>query len=173
MYKKTNITIDSIITGGNQEFGLRAGTENVPYIIGFAESINITEKLKATEYSRLNELQKFMESLLASKMTIPFLVNGLNSERIPNIVNISISNLSSEEIVIRLAAKGVLASVKSACKSGEDGDSHVIRALRDTNTQSIRFSMGRSTTRKDIEYTVKTLVLITQKMQETFLVYGK
>ena len=174
LYKKTNIKIDSIITGGSQEFGLRSGTENIPYIVGFSEAILLlTVSMQELEFERLQVLQNFFQELLVKKMTINFVINGMHSERIPNIINISIPDLSSEEIVLRLDAVGVKTSVKSACKSGEEGDSHVIRALRDTNTQSIRFSFGRDTTKKDVEYVVQQLVFISDKMQQVFTTYVK
>jgi cysteine desulfurase len=171
LYKKANIEIDAIITGGSQEFGLRAGTENVPYIVGFAEAVKVTQKIKEKESERLAKLSLFMEKLLKEKMSLDFVINGDGSERAPHIINISIPELSSEEIVLRLDAVGIKVSVKSACKSGEYGDSHVIRALRSDNTQSIRFSFGRATTKKDIEYVVEQLVKITDSMQKTFEEY--
>lgn len=173
LYKKSNIDINPIITGGSQEFGIRAGTENVPYIVGFAKAVEIAGLLRKSECDRLNKLQIYTEKILKEKMTIDFEINALGGERVPHIINISIPNLSSEEIVLRLDAVGIKASVKSACKSGEYGDSHVIKALRNKNTQSIRFSFGRNTTKKDIDYAVYKLVDITNKMKKTGDMYIK
>lgn len=168
LYKKTSAPLKPIITGGSQEFGLRAGTENIPYIIGLEKALEKTLLIQDSECEGLSKLRDYMEDLLREKLNVPFVVNGGGANRIPNIVNISIPDLSSEEIILRLDAIGVKASVKSACKSDEEGDSHVIRALRNENTQSIRFSMGRSTRKRDINYLVDELVRITNNMQETY-----
>lgn len=171
LYKKANITIAPMITGGNQEFGLCAGTENIPAIIGFAKAFGKTRDLLDTELLRLHNLQTyFIEHL---QKNIPDItVNTYPEYAIPNIVNISIPDISSEEIVLRLDVVGIQASVKSACKNLEEGDSHVIRALRSDNTQSIRFSMGRYTRKKDIDYTVRELSRIVAGMRDTFQNYG-
>ncbi len=173
LYKKTGIDIDSIITGGSQEFGLRAGTENIPFIVGFAESIKKTIILRDSEYKRLFALQNYFEKKLFKEMKLDYMINGQGTERIPNIINISIPEISSEEIVLRLDAAGIKVSVKSACKSSEFGDSHVITSLRKYNTQSIRFSMGRDTQKSDIDYIVHQLATITNTMKNIFNLYIK
>ena len=172
LYKKANINIEPMITGGFQEFGLRAGTENIPYIIGLSKALSIASMRRASEFNRLKELQSYMENLLVKKIGALLIINGQGGERIPNIVNISIPGLSAEELVLRLDAKGIKVSMKSACKSGEDGDSHVITALRNYNTQSVRFSFGRGTKKKDIDYVVDTLVMIVRDMQAVRDMYG-
>ncbi len=173
LYKKTGIDLDPIISGGNQESGLCSGTENIPYIVGMSESLKLANSLMITESKRLREIQKYFEKKLKEKLEIDFIINGELSSRIPNITNISIQNLSSEEIVLRLDAVGVKASVKSACKSDQEGDSHVILALRNKETQSIRFSTGRLTLIKDIDFVIENLVIIINNMRNTYNKYLK
>ncbi len=167
LYKKLEIKIDPIITGGEQEFGFRAGTENIPYIVGLSKALSVTRSNRKIELSRLKKLQEYMETLLVKNISNNFIINGNNSDRIPNIVNLSIDGLPNEEIVLRLDAKRIKVSVKSACNSGDHNDSHVIKSLRDLNTQSIRFSFGRNTTRNDIDYVVKTMSNIINDMNKT------
>ncbi len=171
LFKKADIKIDSIITGGSQEFGLRAGTENIPYIVGLSKALSVVSEEKESEMLRLRKLQMYMEDLLKKEISHLFIINGEKSNRVPNILSISIPKLSSEEIVLRLDTVGIKVSVKSACKSGEYGDSHVIKALRKKDTQSIRFSFGNTTTKKDIRYVVEKLVKIINSMNRTYKKY--
>ena len=167
LFIKTGVNINPILFGGNQEKGLRSGTENVPYIVGMAGSLILARKLQASESLRLRKLQKYTQECLR-KLFPKLIINAEAADIIPNIVNISFPKLSHEEIVIRLDAKGIMSSVKSACKAGEDGDSHVIKAIRKgDNTGSIRFSFGRLTTKKDIDYLLRVLKDIVEAMNKT------
>lgn len=172
LFVKTGLTLDPILFGGNQERGLRSGTENVPYIVGMARSLSLARKMQYSESLRLEKLQSFFLEQL--RKNFDCIINAEHAIKIPNIVNISFQNISHEEIVIRLDAKGIMASVKSACKAGDDGDSHVIMALAEGKrrpTGSIRFSMGRETTRKDLEKVVNELKDIVEGMNDTYKKY--
>jgi cysteine desulfurase len=169
LYVKTGTDIEPVMFGGSQEFSYRPGTENLQLIVGMEESLERALKLQESESIRLGELRhEFISNL---KNAIPDItINGNEDQTLPNIVNISVPDISSEEIVLRLDAAGIMASVKSACKAGEDGDSHVILAIRGTNlgnTGSIRFSMGRSTSMSDLNITVDALSRIVANMRET------
>lgn len=172
LFVKAGSIIDPIIYGGNQERGLRSGTENVPYIVGMAQSLLSTRKLQSTEKLRLEKLQEYTTSKM-HQLFDDIIINAENVEKIPNIVNVTFQNISHEEIVIRLDARGIMCSVKSACKAGEDGDSHVISSLRNSNKQSVRFSFGRGTTKTDIDYMLKELKNIVEGMKETLMKYQK
>lgn len=171
LYKKTGIKIQPLVFGGDQEYSLRAGTENLAALAGMSESFVLAQGQLESEVKKLTKLRDFFEEKLLEKFSGEIIINSVEVERIPNIINISFPKISSEELVIRLAAKGILVSVKSACKSDTEGDSHVILAMRNNQTQSIRFSMGRSTTKKDIEYTLKNLEQIVSKMKEVYSEY--
>jgi cysteine desulfurase len=172
LFVKTGVVIQPIIYGGNQEGGMRSGTENVPYIIGMARSLTLARKLQPSELLRLQELQKYIKERLRHLFP-EIIVNAENAETIPNIINLTFPRISHEELVIRLDAKGIMASVKSACKAGEGGDSHVIKAIShsDRPTGSIRFSFGRTTKRKDVEYVLTELQKIVTEMNETYKRY--
>lgn len=172
LYIKNSINIEPIIFGGNQEHGLRSGTENVPYIIGFAKSLSETRNIFKSEILRLGTLQKFLHQELINYDS-EIIINSSAKYKIPNIINISIPNLSHEEIVIRLDAVGFMCSVKSACKVGEDGDSHVIMALRNNTTGSLRISLGRETNKKDLKRFMKSFIEIVDEMKQTYIKFIK
>ncbi|MFA5933936.1 MAG: cysteine desulfurase family protein [Candidatus Paceibacterota bacterium] len=172
LYVKKSTPIKSMLHGGNQEYDLRAGTENMPGIIGIAKALEICEKLKEKESNRLTKLRNyFIEQI---KKHIPEAVlNGDQITRLPNNVNISIPQIDSELLVLELDACGIAVSSKSACKSDDPDESYVISALRiggkpgfPQEEGSVRFSMGRQTTKQDIDYTLKTLKQIIVKIKK-------
>ena len=177
LYIKKNTPIGKIMFGGDQEFGLRPGTENVALAIELAKALQITEKIKEKEIKRLTKLRDyFIEKL--SKMSFGIKFNGNLKNRLPNNVNITIPNIPSDLLVIELSARGIMASSKSACKSSESGGSYVIKAIRqiqgstlyDMNSEigGVRFSLGRQTTKADIDYTVKSLSEILTKLKKWY-----
>lgn len=174
LYKKRGVDISPIYAGGGQEFGLRSGTENVASIVGVAEALEITEKIKIKESARLIKLRDyfFTELLnLSNSSGYKIQINGDKLERLPNNINISIEDISHELLVIELDAHGVEVSNKSACKSEEDGNSHVVNAIREINNdkfiaESIRFSLGRYTTKSEIKKTIKILNKILNKYKK-------
>lgn len=170
LYAKKDTELAPLVYGGNQEKGLRSGTENVPYIVAMAQALKETRDLQQKEKDRLHHLQSYLErEILNYDNTI--VINSCAEQKIPNIVNISIPKLSHEEVVIRLDASGFMCSVKSACKAGEDGDSHVIQSLRKDNTGSLRISLGRDTSEKDIKKFVQSFQNIVDDMKDTYEKY--
>lgn len=170
LYVKKNTPISKIAFGGDQERGLRPGTENVGGIVALAKSLEDVEKIKEKEIKRLIALRDyFFVKLLKVDSSIK--INGDLKNRLPNNVNITIPNIPSDLLVIELSAKGIMASNKSACKSGDGKASHVIQAI-DKNIKetdgSLRFSLGRSTTKADIDYTVKVLSQILIKLKRWY-----
>lgn len=166
LYKKRGIDLATIYGGGGQEFGLRSGTENVQAIIGLSKALDIAEKLKDIESVRLQKLRDlFIDRLkdVEKETKFKIIVNGDLENRLPNNINISISGISGELVVIELDAKGIFISTKSACSVNSDEVSHVISALRKENLDSLRFSFGRNTKEKDILYTIHTLKKILLK----------
>jgi cysteine desulfurase len=175
LYIKTGTAITALVSGGNQENGLRSGTENVPAIVGMKSSLLMARKLQHSEKERLLDLKDYFIAKL-KKTFHEVIINAEKSDAIANIVNITFPNISHEEIMIRLDARGIMCSVKSACKAGEDGDSHVIRAIAKSYscnraTGSIRFSMGRDTKKSHIDRVVRELKYIIKGMNETYKKY--
>ena len=170
LYIRNRDLVSPLLYGGDQEFGLRAGTEDVAQIVGFTKALEITREISEKESARLLGLQNYFFKELEKNLT-NYQVNGSREFRNPNNINISISGVSSERLVIELDAKGIAASSKSACRSDSDEESYVIAALRqnqnlDTTEGSIRFTIGRETTKADVEKTVRVLTEIVNKIKD-------
>lgn len=168
-YVRRGVPIAPMIWGGGQERGIRSGTENVAGAVGLARALAVAEKMKEKESKRLSLLR---DRLIASLLkNIPdAILNGDAKERLPNNVNISIPGIESEQLIIELDAKGVAASAKSACKSLDEEPSYVIMALgRDTQgTESgVRLTLGRNTTKNDINAVSKMLPELVKKIRNT------
>lgn len=159
LFKKRGVEISPILYGGSQEFGIRPGTENVPLIVGFAKAYKGVVGDYEKELKRLRALQDHFIELLSQYLPRAEL-NGAHIDRIPNNVNISIPSIDSEYMVILLDAHGISCGTRSACIKEEGGASEVITALGKSKAlaaSSLRFSLGKYTTSRDIRYVVKTL----------------
>jgi len=174
LYKKDSVKISPIYAGGGQEFGLRSGTENVSLISGLALAMEITSKIKEKESTRLSLIRDYGISKLLelSDSSFKITLNGDRVNRLPNNINISISGISSELLVIELDAKGIKVSEKSACHSSDENSSYVIKAIRkickrgEEEEGSLRISLGRQTTKKDIDKLVLELRKILEKYKD-------
>ena len=160
LYKRRDVRINSVIKGGGQENRLRAGTENTPLIIGFAKALELAEKNREKEYKKIKILHDYFITKINKK--IPKVrLNGSRELRSPNNINIYIPNIDGEFFVVLLDSKGIACATKSACKEsdGDDG-SYVIEALghsRERAKSSLRFSLGKETIKKDIDYVIEIL----------------
>ena len=147
------------ILGGGQERGIRSGTENVPAIIGLSKALKITSKMKLDETKRLEELRDyFVKALEASGLS--YLINGSLKHRLPNNLNLSFLGQDNEMMLYKLDQNGVMCSTGSACSAQKDTISPTLLAIGLNQSQalsSLRFSMGRNTTQKQIDYTVTIL----------------
>lgn len=162
LYVHSGVQIDPLIHGGGQERGLRSGTENVPAAIGFATALAETQKLRDSESVRLRELQQLMINEL--RASFPDAKFNSGKHRLPNFVHITVPGWDNERIVMELDERGVQCAVGSACGVSDDEPSHVLRAMglsRQEAQESVRFTLGRSTTKKAIETTIAALKEIT------------
>lgn len=158
LFKKRNVEISPLMIGGSQEMGLRAGTENIPLIVGLAEAVYLADKNREKESTRLRELQNhFIERVLNE--IDGTVLNGSKENRMPNNVNISIPNIDSEFMIVKLDNKGIACSSKSACMGKIKQDSYVIKCLGNDLGNSLRFTLGKSTKMKDIDYVVDSIKL--------------
>lgn len=169
LFKKRNVKLESLYAGGGQEFELRSGTESVSLIRAIDMALQITNKLKEKEFKRLSKLRDYgIEEILNLSKKHPFAIclNGDKDQRLPNNINISVEGLPSELLVIELSAQNIFVSEKSACKSGDDNGSYVIKAINGKNDQatgSVRITLGRQTTRRDINELVQGFSRILSK----------
>lgn len=170
LYIRKGISIAPLILGGGQEKGLRAGTENLPAIMGMAKAIEIIE---AKETERLVGLRDYFINKI-KEMDPDIKINGpVNRERLPNNINISIPKLDSENLLLELDKYGISAGSGSACTSRAVEPSHVLRAIgvdKKYLTGALRFSMGKETKKSDIDYVLKTLPKIIFDLKKR---YGK
>ena len=159
LFVDSAVVLQPITSGGGQERGLRSGTENVAACIGFAAALRAAVKARDSEVRRLQSLQQYFLAELAVKLP-QVQVNGSVKKRLPNNVHITIPGTDNERVLLQLEAAGILAAAGSACSASNDEPSHVLRAMGLTETEarsSLRFSMGRQTSRKDVETTVRVL----------------
>jgi cysteine desulfurase len=142
-----------LLIGGHQEEGRRAGTENVPYIVGLAKAVELAAAHQQEEQTRVRNLRDRLEA--AIERTIPYVViNGKGAPRLPNTLSLCCHSIEGESMLNLLSAAGICASSGSACTSGSLEPSHVLRAMKVSSTAlhgSIRFSFSRYTTEEDVD----------------------
>jgi cysteine desulfurase len=168
LYKKRTVNLMPLMLGGEQEFGLRAGTENIAAIGGLAKAIEIINK---KESEKLIKLRDYFISKI--KKLIPDIVlNGaIGKQRLPNNINISVPNLSSEVLLLELDKYGICAGSGSACTSHAVEPSHVLRAIgldEKYLNGALRLSIARQTTKKDIEYVLKIMPKIIKDLKKIY-----
>lgn len=167
LYVADDINVEPMIVGGGQENNLRAGTENVALIVGFSEALKLADKIKEKEGERLKKLRDyFIKNIL--KNISKSRLNGDPTKRLPNNINISIEGVEGEALILMLDNLGVAASTGSACTSSNLNPSHVLLAIglqAELAHGSLRFTMGRKTTKKEIDYVLEILTSIVYKLR--------
>lgn len=166
LYVRKNTPITSIIFGGSQESGLRPGTEDLASISGFAKAVELAVEERVEESSRLKNLQEYLLKTLEKEFGERVRINGSREERVVNNINITIKNFESELLVIELDAKGISVSSKSACNESAGDESSVISELypnEDARIGGLRISLGKYTTKSDLDYLLKSIKEILEK----------
>ncbi|MCX6544344.1 MAG: aminotransferase class V-fold PLP-dependent enzyme [Acidobacteria bacterium] len=167
MWLRRGLGLTSILTGGRQERGRRAGTENVPGLVGLGVAARSASRDLVSANGRIAAMRDRLESGILEG--IPgATVNGDRERRLPNTTNISFDAVEGESLVIALDLEGIAVSTGSACSSGTLEPSHVLRALGlpASRVQSaIRFSLGRSTTEDEIERTLDILPRVVARIR--------
>ena len=166
LYVNSKTLITPLIIGGHQERGKRAGTENVPYIVGMAKAAELAMdslKYETTEVKRLRD--KLEQNIVKNVFNARLNAGIIN--RVPNTTNIGFEYIEGELILLHLSDLGICASSGSACTSGSLEPSHVLRAMNVPFTAvhgSIRFSLSRFTTEKEIDYVCEKMPEIIEKL---------
>jgi cysteine desulfurase len=159
LYKKNSIKLVPLIHGGGQEFGYRSGTQNVAFIAGFAEALRLGQAERFWETKRLLELRRMLEEGIIKNIPKTF-INGHPTKRLPNNANITISDIEGEAMMLYLNEFGICTSTGSACTSQSLDPSHVILACGlpyEVAHGTLRFTLGRKTTKEDIKRIIKVL----------------
>lgn len=177
LYVKRGTPIEPVFIGGDQEFKLRPGTESLVQISGLAMACSITKKRFAQDFENLTKLRNYFISKLESlegELDIKINIYAKNVPVSPHILMTEFENIFSESLVLYLDARSIYVSSKSACKADNPNESYVLKALKYAKIGeqeaankflehgSVRFSLGRNTTKNDIDYVIKNLKEILQ-----------
>lgn len=159
LFVKSGTQLKPLILGGGQERGLRSGTENLPGIIGLAKAMEITDKMRKSETKRIEDLRDyFISSLL--KLSPKIKLNGSPTKRIANNVHITIPGIDNEWLLIKLDESGIEAAAGSACSASNEEASEILKAIglnEESARQSLRFTIGRQTTKQNLDSCLKAL----------------
>ena len=153
--------------GGHHERGLRAGTENMPGIAGFAAAAKICSDLMNSDAERIGNLRNKLQNAILSNYP-EIVINGHPADRLYSLLNLSFPDVEGETMLMNLDLKGISVSTGSACSSGSTSPSHVLLAMGITPEMahsSIRFSLGRSNTEDDIDYAVEIISEILDRLK--------
>ncbi len=162
LYVRRGIKIEPLIYGGGQEWNLRSSTETVPLILGFAKALEITNnKEEGLREYFVNGLRKAIPGIKINGPKEP-------KDRVPHIINTTFPGIENEQLLLHLDKHGIRASAGSACASKEIEPSHVLTAIGLSSQEarsSIRFSLGKQTTKSDLDYVLKILPKVVKKIE--------
>jgi len=168
LYLKEGVELASEITGGGQEFGKRAGTENVPGIVGLGKALELLQKNSKAKIKRIAQLRDRLIDGILGKIPDTILT-GHPQNRLPNSASFCFKFVEGESVMISLDLKGVAVSTGSACTSASLEPSHVLLACgldHQTAAGSVRFSLGEETTKEEIDYVLKILPPIIKRLRK-------
>lgn len=159
LYVGAHVQLQPLVLGGGQERGLRSGTENVAQVVGFATALSIAQASQSDEVARLQALQKYFFDEI-EKVLPEVTINGSRKKRLPNNLHVTIPGVDNERLLMQLDEAGILAAAGSACSASDEEPSHVLRAMGigEADAQSsLRFTMGRQTTKANIDALLQAL----------------
>jgi cysteine desulfurase len=168
LYLRNGTPYWPLLTGGSHEQDRRAGTENVPLIVGMAEAFTLAEAARATEGPRLSGLREQLISSVLENVEGSFLT-GARDQRLDNHASFIVRGVEAESLLIALDLAGIAASSGSACASGSQRPSHVLEAIGLTHADArsaLRFSLGRGTTADEIAYVGEKLPQIVAQLRQ-------
>ncbi len=173
LYIRQGVKIRSFVHGGAQERKRRAGTENVPGIVGLGTAVKRAVRTMEERTEKERELRDYLIGRVLAE--IPYCrLNGHGTERLPNNANFSFRFIEGESLLIRLDMKGICGSSGSACTSGSLDPSHVLLAIglpHETAHGSLRLTLGEDTTREDLDYVIDSLKEIVAGLREMSPLY--
>ena len=167
IFIRNGMRVDPLMHGGHQERGVRAGTENIAYIIGLGRAAELAQQHMTEDSTRMKRLRDKLEAALLATCPAARL-NGHSIERLPTTLNISFENIEGESILLHLDERCIAASSGSACTTGSLEPSHVMLAMGLPYTfahSSTRFSLSRYTTDEEIDAVIMALPPIIEKLR--------
>ncbi len=166
LYARKGTPLESLIYGGNQEFGLRAGTENVPAIVGLGEAVQLACKRVQENAEYVTRLRN---KLIDGLLEIPDAhLNGSRENRLCGNVNISFADVESEAVLLMLDAAGICASGGSACTTGDNEPSHVLTAIgvpAKYISGTVRFTLSHMNAEDEVDYIIKKTAEIVDRLR--------
>ena len=175
LYIRKGTKITPQMHGGHHEMGKRAGTENVPGIVGLGKACELAQRELVSESKRLTELRDYLYKGITSRIE-DVRLNGHPQKRLPNTLNVGFKYLEGEGIILNLDMEGIGASTGSACTSGSLEPSHVLSAMSVDAADiqgSVRFSLGRDNAKEDIDYVLGVLPPIIKRLRDMSPLYEK
>ena len=173
LYIRKGLKLRSLIHGGGQERKRRAGTENVPGIVGFGKAVELATASMAERTKREAELRDYLITRVLAE--IPYTrLNGHRTKRLPNNANFSFQFIEGESLLIMLDMKGICASSGSACTSGSLDPSHVLLAIglpHEIAHGSLRLTLSEETTKEELDFTIEQLKAIVQNLRNMSPLY--
>lgn len=174
-YIHTGTKLMPLIHGGGQERNRRAGTENIPYIIGLGKACEIAQRDFQKRHADLLALRDRLQQGILSR--IPHVkLNGHPTKRLPNTLNMSFLYIEGESLLLNLDLEGIAVSSGSACTSGSLEPSHVLLAMGippEIAQSALRFSLGWANTEEDVDYVVEVLPRIVKRLRDISPLYQK
>ncbi|MGR3318865.1 MAG: cysteine desulfurase NifS [Candidatus Anammoxibacter sp.] len=168
LYVKRGVRVNPLLIGGHQERGKRAGTENVPYIVGIGKACQLIKTFINEEQTKVRELRDKLENGIL-KAVPNVKLNGHKNNRLPNTSNLSFEHVEGESILLLLSQAGIAASSGSACTSGSLEPSHVLTAMgvpSVTAQGSVRFSLSKYNTEEDVNFLIEKIQPIIKRLRE-------
>jgi cysteine desulfurase len=168
LYIRKGTPITPLIHGGHHERRRRAGTENLPGIVGLGVACELARENLPLVQKRLTQLRDLLQNGISSRLE-HVLLNGHPAFRLPHTLNLSFLYVEGEALVMSLDLKGVAVSTGSACTSDSLEPSHVLMAMGRTPEQahgSVRFSLGLENTEDDINYVIEMVVECVNRLRE-------
>ncbi len=158
LYVQSGISIKPYLFGGGQERNMRAGTENVYGIVGFAKALEIATADYEIEHIKIKALKQYCKAQLSEHIPTVYFNGDVDGESLYTVLNVAFPKTEkSDMLLLNLDIHNICASGGSACSSGADAGSHVINALANTNQQPIRFSFSKYNTKEEVDQLIKTL----------------
>lgn len=173
LYIRTGLKLRSFIHGGGQERKRRAGTENVPGIVGYGAAVELALRTMEERTAKERELRDYLIDRVMAE--VPFVrLNGHRTDRLPNNANFSFQFVEGESLLIMLDMEGICGSSGSACTSGSLDPSHVLLAIglpHEIAHGSLRLTLSHETTKEDVDFVIETIKKIVQKLRDMSPLY--
>jgi cysteine desulfurase len=170
LYVRHRATLEPLMYGGGQEFGLRPGTPPTPLIVGFSKALSIVEEERETYVKEVAVLRDWLREYVFDRIPHVSIHGPVGEGRVAGNISFSFPNIEGEQLVIELDTHNIATSTKSACLSQESNESRVICALMKENNTSngtLRITLSRFTTREEVEIAAETLVKTVEWLQKT------